>query len=179
MNSRYFAGILVILASVALSSCKTTEANYRAAYEKTMAARDSVDALDDTIYGKERRRGGTKTVETSAGNIEVNIRLVKVTDQGGGTSENLRRYNVVAGQFKQKFNAMSLRNRLADGGYPGAFVVETSEPYYYIIVGSYPTAEEAVKALEALKSSGEKSIRPPCPFILDATARRASSKAKL
>lgn len=178
MNNSYLAVTLLILASVVVSSCKTTEANYRAAYEKTIAARDSVDELDDTIYGKARKRGGTKTVETSAGNIEVSTRFVKVTDQGGGTSENLRRYNVVAGQFKQKFNAVSLRTRLSEGGYPGAFVVETSEPYYYIIVGSYPTVEEAAKALEALKAAGEKSIRPPCPFILDATARRASSKAK-
>lgn len=178
MNIRYLAGISIILASVALSSCKTTEANYRAAYEKTIAARDSVESFDDTIYGKVRQRGGTKTVETSAGNIDVKTQYVKVTEQGGGTAENLYRYNVVAGQFKQKFNALSLRKRLADGRYPGAFVVETAEPYYYIVVGSYTTVDEAAKALEALKAAGEKSVRPPCPFILDATARRASAKAK-
>jgi len=177
MNIRYLAGIIIILASVALSSCKTTEANYRAAYEKTIAARDSSDSLDDTIYGR-GRSAGTRTVETSNGNVEVKTQLVKVTADGGGISENLHRYNVVAGQFKQKFNAVSMRNRLADSEYPGAFVVETSEPYYYIIVGSYATPDEAQKALEALKAAELKSVRPPCPFILDATARRASSKAK-
>lgn len=177
MSSRYTAGV-IIMAAVALCSCKTTEANYRAAYEKAVAARDSSDSIDDTIYGKERRNAGTHVIETSAGKAEVKTQMVNVTAGGGGVVENLRRYNVVAGQFKQKFNAVSLRNRLADGSYPGAFVVETAEPYYYIVVGSYATADEAVKALEAVKSDGEKSIRPPCPFILDATARRASTKAR-
>lgn len=169
---------MTILAAVVVTSCKTTEANYRAAYEKTIAARDSSESIDDTIYGKERRKAGTHTVETTSGNVEVTTQMVKVTEGGGGVPENLRRYNVVAGQFKQKFNAVSLRNRLADGGYPGTFVVETAEPYYYIVTGSYASADEAAKALEALKAAKEKSIRPPCPFILDATARRASAKAK-
>ena len=108
----------------------------------------------------------------------MKVQYVRVTEDGGGKAENLLRYNVVAGQFKQKFNAVSMRNRLADGGYPDAFVAQTAEPYYYIIVGSYAAVDEAAKALEALKSAGLKSVRPPCPFILDATARRASAKAK-
>lgn len=178
MRIGYTAGIIIAIASVAFASCKTTEANYRAAYEKTIAARDSSDSIDDTIYGKVRRSGGTHTVETASGKVEVKTCMVKITADGGGVPENLRRYNVVAGQFKQRFNAVSLRNRLADSSYPGAFVVETAEPYYYIVVGSYATADEAAKALEAVKAAGEKSIRPPCPFILDATARRTSTKAR-
>ena len=170
--------LLTLFTSMVFASCKTTEANYKAAYEKTIAARDSSESIDDTIYGKERRQKNTNTVESAHGNVEVTTQLVKVTKDGGGTPENLRRYNVVAGQFKQQFNAISLRNRLADNGYPGAFVVETAEPYYYIVTGSYATIDEAVDALNKLRAAPPQGVREPCPFILDATSRRSASKSK-
>lgn len=170
--------LLTLFTSMVFASCKTTEANYRAAYEKTIAARDSSESIDDTIYGKERRQKKTNTVESAHGSVEVTTQMVKVTKNGGGTPENLRRYNVVAGQFKQQFNAISLRNRLADSGYPGAFVVETAEPYYYIVTGSYGSIDEASEALNKLKAASPQGVREPCPFILDATARRGASKTK-
>ena len=167
---------VVLLASVVMVSCKTTEANYRAAYEKTIAARDSSDSIDDTVYGKVRRESSSRTVATPSGDVEVTTQLVRVTKDGGGTPENLRRYNIIAGQFKQKFNALSLRDRLADGNFPGAFVVETAEPYYYIVVESTADIDDAARKLELLKADLPQGVRPPCPFILDATARRTSSK---
>lgn len=161
-----------------LGSCKTTEANYRAAYEKAVAARDSSESIDDTVYGKFRRELGSQTVATAQGDVEVKTQLVKVTKDGGGIPEMLRRYNVVVGQFKQKFNAVSMRDRLADNGYPGTFVIETAEPYYYIVTGSYTTLDEAASALAKLAAAKPQGMREPCPFILDATARRAPAKAK-
>ncbi len=173
---KYF--IIALFAIGMVCSCKTSEANYRAAYEKAVAARDSSDRLEETIYGKMRKQGATRTVDTGAGEAEVKTMPVKVTEGGGGENENLRRYNVVAGQFKQKFNALSLRDRLAGDGYPDAFVVETAEPYYYICVGSYSGLEEAANALVSLRDANLKGVKEPCPFILDATARRASVKAE-
>lgn len=83
--------LLTLFTSMVFASCKTTEANYRAAYEKTIAARDSSESIDDTIYGKERRQKNTNTVESAHGNVEVTTQLVKMTKDGGGTPENLRR----------------------------------------------------------------------------------------
>lgn len=154
------------------SGCKTTEENYRAAYEKTIEARKEQTALDSTVYGAERRRMQSNVISTSDGPVEVRAMLVKVTEGGGGIPENLKRFNVVAGQFKQQFNALSLRDRLVDKGYPGAFVVQTAEPYYYIVAGSYIDAAEAAKAMEALKKAQPVAMKEPCPFILDATTRR-------
>ena len=155
-----------------LPACKTSEANYREAYEKTIAARDAEASLDSTIYGTQRRQMTSANIETADGNVEVRRQMVKVTSDGGGLPENLKKYNVVVGQFKQLFNAKSLRNRLADGGYPSAFVVETAEPYYYIVLASFSDAAEAAKAMEEFKANGAFPMKEPCPFILDATGRR-------
>ena len=165
--------IPALAVAAAFTGCRTTEANYRAAYEKTMQARAEQDSLESTVYGRERRNMQSRTIDTPSGPVQVVARLVRVTDGGGGLPESLRRYNVVVGQFKQLFNAKSLRNRLADGGYPGAFVVETGEPYYYIVLASYSDAAEAQKEMERFAASGTLAMKEPCPFILDATARRS------
>lgn len=170
--------IAAIFPALGLVSCKTTEANYRAAYEKAISARDSSESIEETIYGKVRNQIDIHIIPTSVGDVEVKTQLVKVSKDGGGTPERLARYNVIAGQFKQKFNAVSLRNRLADNGYPGAFVIETSEPYYYIVTESYSSVDEAARAMKALQEAKPQGVKEPCPYLLDATARRTSAKAK-
>ncbi|MDE6207565.1 MAG: SPOR domain-containing protein [Muribaculaceae bacterium] len=171
--------LLIVLAALAVfSSCRTSEANYRAAYEKAIEAREDATALDSTVYGRVRREMNITTIATAAGPVELRTQLVRITADGGGIPERLHRYNVVAAQFKQKFNALSLRNRLADGDYPAAFVVETAEPYYYVIVESSHSLDDAKAALEGLDERKLPFVKDPCPFILDATARRTSTRKK-
>lgn len=155
-------------------SCKTTEANYRAAYEKAIAGRDSSEALENTIYGRERRQVGFEYVAVGGDTVAVRRQLVKVTDGGGAIPENLKRYCVVIGQFKQRFNAVSMRDRLAvsEGTLPEAFVVETGEPYYYVIGGSYATIGEAAERLKSFRTNPPVPFREPLPYILEASAAR-------
>lgn len=165
--------ILLILAALLLPcGCKTTEANYRAAYEKAMEARAERDSLENTIYGRERRMQQPRVVNTPSGDVQVTAQLVKVTKDGGGIPQNLHCYNVVVGQFKQLFNAKSMRERLVDMGYSKAFVVETGEPYYYVVLTSYGDAADAQRSLDAFRAADVLPMKEPCPFILDATARR-------
>ena len=170
--------IAAAVALLALSACKTTEENYRAAYEKTMEARSEAAAIDSTIYGVHRRQMGTQSVQTAQGPVEVRTQLVRVTDGGGGIAENLKRYCLVVGQFKMLFNAKSLRERLVDLGYPSAFVVETAEPFYYIVLNSYSDVDQAARELEAFKAAAPIALKEPCPFILDATAHRTGVKGR-
>lgn len=165
------SAIALALMVPALFSCKTTEANYKAAYDKTVAARDSVAQVENTIYGS-RRQMQSATVATDSGSVEVRRIRVKVTEGGGALPEQLHRFNVVAAQFKQRFNALSMRERLADGACPGAFVVETAEPYYYVVTASCADAADAARRLDALSTAADIAMRPPCPFILEAIGRR-------
>lgn len=149
-----------------LGSCKTTEANYRAAYERAVSGRDSLATIESTVYGAHRRSMGSRVFVMGADTFEVRSQRVRVTDGGGGITENLRPFNVVVGQFKQLFNARSMRERLADNGYPSAFVVETAEPYYYVVLSSHNEQAAAAAALRDIPASFPVAIKPPLPFIL-------------
>ena len=166
----------ILLLSFIVISCKTTEANYRSAYEKAIAGRDSSESLDKTIYGRERRMVGFSYVPIGDGDtIAVRRQLVKVTEDGGGIRENLKRYCVVVGQFKQKFNAVSMRDRYATmpgSVMPGAFVVETGEPYFYVVASSYARLKDAADAMKTFQENPPFVMKSPLPFILEATASR-------
>ncbi len=155
-----------------VSACRTTEANYRAAYERALAGRDSAMAVDSTIYGRYRRDFTTVQVQLADGRTaDVTVQRVKLTEDLGVSSEYLKRYNVVVGRFKQIFNARSMRQRLVDNGFPRAMVLETAEPYYYVVINSFATADEAFAAIDSIPE-GAIAMRPPMPYVLDATAAR-------
>lgn len=161
--------ILILLLSAALlAGCKTSEANYRAAYEKAVAGRADRDSTGNSIYGAGRRSMDMTTAIAGSDTALVKATFVRVTEGGGGLREWLGRYNVAVGQMKQRINAISLRERLADAGYPRAFVVETPEPYYYVIVASYPTEAEAVHETARLRAMRDfpVAMRRPLPFII-------------
>ena len=67
---KHLRSILYVTAAFAMmlsGGCKTTEANYRQAYEKAIAARDSSDNIDSTIYGQIRRQFNEQAVVTVSG----------------------------------------------------------------------------------------------------------------
>lgn len=172
MKHIFYPIVALIAVCAAMSGCRTSEANYRQAYERAMAGRDSAMAIDSTIYGRYRRDFTTQQVQLAGGRTaDVIVQRVKLTDGMGVPPEYLRRYNVVVGRFKQIFNARSMRERLADSGFPRAMVLETAEPYYYVVINSFATADEAFAAMDSI-AEGAIAMRPPLPYVLDATAAR-------
>lgn len=147
-----------------LTACKTTEANYRSAYERAVAGRG--DDTDSTIYTKIRREFTPGAMTYDGRTFPTGSQFVAVTEGGGGISESIKRYCVVAGQFKQIFNAKSMRERLTDNGYPGAFVVQTREPYYFVVAGSSHDIEPAIEIFDKLQADTALHLREPAPFIL-------------
>ena len=97
--------ILIAIAALALmtTACKTSEANYRAAYEKAVEAREADQSVDSTIYGNIRRQANTSTVEVEPGIIRS--QLVRVTEGGGGIRENLHRYCMTPSNWKNLSHA--------------------------------------------------------------------------
>lgn len=172
MKSLKILGITAVAAMMTCTwSCKTSEKNYREAYERAMAGRETGESpIDGTVYAAQRQMGLNKFV-MAGDTFDVYSTRVSVTEGGGGIRENLRRYNIVVGQFKQQFNAVSMRNRLADGGYPSAFVVQTPEPYYFVILGSYSELGAAASALKQIPEQMPVAVKSPCPFLLSVTQR--------
>lgn len=156
--------IVIAIVIVSLAACKTTEENYRAAYEKTIAAREEAD--HETIYGAQRRDIQHQAVISGTDTIPVVIEQISPAGGDKKPAPVILAYNVVAGRFKQQFNAFSLRDRLVEAGYKDAAVVKTAEPYYYIITSTFASPKDAKAALEKLKADAPVAMSSPLPFIL-------------
>lgn len=155
-----------------ITSCKTNENNYRKAYERATAQNDrNVTDFESTIYN--RYRGNVKDVTLDVDGTPVNARIatVRLTDDGGGIREWLKKYNVVVGEFKQKFNANSLRSRFVDAGYPRTFLVENGEPYYYIVVASSDNVSEIAAFADSMKVKSPVPLKDGFPYILQVAGR--------
>lgn len=158
--------LYIVGASVlAFTACKTTEANYRAAYE-TAKERSRSGDLDSTVYASIRKEARPSAVKVGADTLPLVTQNVKLTAEGASAGAPLRRYNLVVAQFKQIFNARSMKKRLADGGYPEALIVETKEPLYYVIAESYDNAAAALTGLNTIKAAPPMSMKDPFPWIL-------------
>ncbi|MDE6377341.1 MAG: SPOR domain-containing protein [Duncaniella sp.] len=158
--------LAVIVAFVALAACKTTEANYRTAYDSAKRQQQESTGLDSTIYGRIRSQAANSKLVVGADSLPLKREYVGYTPEGGSSRENLLRYNVVVGQFKQVFNARQMRERLIAAGYDGAMIVNTREPLYYVVALSVSTPEEALAAWQRVTSDHSLVLRSPLPFIL-------------
>lgn len=149
--------------ALALSACKTTEANYRAAYEKAME-KDRA-GVDSTVYARIRQEARPQKVIIGSDTLAMRGEYVVLTAGMDQNPELFRTYNIVTGQFKQLFTAKNMRKRLNDAGFDSAIVVQTKEPLYYVIAMSVGTPAEASAALVKVKDSGFP-LRDPFPWVL-------------
>ena len=146
--------------------CKTTESNYRQAYETAVAKNRDSSGVDSTIYAKIRNSARTSDLVVTGDTMPMRTEYIGYTEDGGASRETIGRYNVVVGQFKQVFNARQMRARLQSSGYDSAFIIHTREPLYYVCTQACATPEEAEKAFVRVKDDKSIVLRDPLPFIL-------------
>lgn len=146
--------VYLLMAAMLLSlfGCKTTEANYRSAYELAVKNKAPKDTVNDGI--------------DSDAIPEQWAEYVAFTQDAGGDKSNMKTYCVVVAQFKQIFNAKAMRNRLESMGYSKAFIVQNAKPDYYVVAQSFETVSEAETALKAISKDKNLIIRTPYPRIL-------------
>lgn len=162
---------LIIGLMVALTACKPSEANYKRAYDTAIAAGRDADE-DSTIYAGMRRQMSQREAVLDGDTVMIKTQWVSATADGGGTNDSIRQYCVVAAEFKQVFNARSMRDRLAGMGYNGAFVVQNSEPRYYVVALSTSQADEAAACLRKLRNEKALALKAPLPYILTTPQHR-------
>lgn len=156
--------ISCVISAFALAGCKTTEANYRSAYEITKAKQTEAaggDTPSPLLSGAQPRDITVDGIEVTS--VTERVRQVPID---GAPAATVRRYNVVAGRFHQIFNAKAMRQRLADNGYPNAAVAENRDKLYYVIASSFAEMAPAAEALKALAADSRLSLKQPFPFIL-------------
>lgn len=150
----------------AASACKTTEANYRAAYETAVGAERQKSAVDSTIYSRIRNSARMSDMVVGSDTLSIRTEHIGFTDDGGASRESVKRYCIVVGQFKQLFNARQMRKRLQANGYDDAFIIHTREPLYYVCSATCSSPEEAKDAIRRVEADKSLVLRDPLPFVL-------------
>lgn len=137
--------LFIMLLSAA--SCKTTEENYKAAYDIAVRKQETGAGRDvSSFITRERRLNEYKQVGTDS--VRIVIENVSVID---GPVNNIGKYGVVVGEFKQVFNAKSYRDRInnAENNTDApAFVAMNSMKQYYVIYRSFDTKTAAAAFLK-------------------------------
>ncbi len=153
------------MAFSALIGCKTTEENYRRAYERSQKS-ESAD-IDSTIYGRIRREASEELYTIGGDTVNLRREYVALTNGQDVIDANaIKRYSIVAARFKQLFHAKSACSRFKDAGYGESFIVETREPLYYVVIASTPDVTEARELLRKVEQNPPFKLQENMPFIL-------------
>lgn len=156
--------LLFILIFSIFVGCKTTEANYRAAYEiaKDKQERNSADLSEGATLNKYNQ---PKQTVIDGDTLMLLTDYAGLVDDGGITRQNLRKYNIVVGQFKQLFNARQMMQRLRDSGYTEAGIIVNRQKDHLVIAVSVPTINDAVDAIKRVDSDSTLVMRSPLPYV--------------
>lgn len=144
-----------------LSACKTTEQNYRNAYQVAKEnTRNKVDPETDARLNSERNG---RTIDFNGKKISVTTGYFDFVDDSD-TNVPTGQFAVVVGKFKQIFNARMFKTRLADKKYP-AYILFNADKEYFVIVRDFASQNEAAQYITDIKSHIPFPI-PIEPFIL-------------
>lgn len=160
--------LIAALAALAISSCKTTEANYRSAYETTVAhqreRQGGLDTPELTATGAltprptEVSNGVTLPIATAWLRNEHNSNVTTRLD-------SVKRYNIVVARFRQSFNAGQMLSRLRRENYPEALVLKTADNYY-VATSTTANPDTALARIRAVAADSSLRLKAPFPFIL-------------
>ncbi|MEF9924072.1 MAG: SPOR domain-containing protein [Muribaculaceae bacterium] len=146
MNKIMLGSIALIIAIGAIS-CKTTEKNYRQAYEK--AVMKEKEGVDSTTYNKIKEEEKGAMVAINGEDVRIKSEYLQIAD---GEQSDMKNYGVVVGQFKQVFNARSFRDRLKSKKYP-SYVVINRDGIYYVVIKGFDKNVEAAEYLKNIKKN--------------------------
>lgn len=165
MKKILYAAAVGVFALSTLQSCKTSEENYRAAYEITKA-KQTEGLTQEEIAGFAREEAIPRTLYKGD---SIPLKTEYLTRVEGGDDNRQLRYNVIVASFRQLFNARSLYTRLHDNGYPTAILLRDSQSRYYIGAETTASLDSALLTLRTLQDSPSEApvpIRAPYPYIL-------------
>ncbi len=156
------------LLSVLATGCKTSEKNYREAYLVAKEKATETSGIDNTIYDKIRREAVASRLVTAQGDSLPTMTVgVQCTPDGYAVPDSVGRYSLAVAQFKQVFNARSLASRLRqNGSWPGAMVLQTAEPLYYVVVATSSSLDQIASDYKRLTEGNSVAMKDPYPWIL-------------
>lgn len=173
MRIRHIITVSAALALLVTAGCKTTEENYRAAYEKALAKQNE-GLTGEELSGFAREEAMPKSVWRGD---SIPLRAVYAnTVAESDTTKAAERFNIILASFSQKFNAASAIARIRQAGWREAHLLIDKDKRYYVSAISTASLDSAVYYLNEIKSQPPIAIRPPYPYILDKVRNEAKPR---
>lgn len=121
--------ILIFALAAVLASCHSTEANYKASYEKSIAASRTGEKGEK--YEHDIKVRSQNNYEVDGDSIRLQRHYFNIVD---GDDSVIKKYSVVVAEFQQKFNAKSYCERLRKEDGLNSYVVYVARTRYYCVV---------------------------------------------
>ena len=154
--------ILLMAAALTMVSCKTTEKNYRTAYE--VAKANDKNRLDSETEKKiEAEKFGQET-KINGDSVNMKTEYVQLVEIEQGDESSFPEYNVAVGYFKQVFNARMFKKRLKSKSI-GAYILLDNLKQYYVIAAGFDDPKEAAKYIKNIEDNIPFKL-PIEPFIV-------------
>lgn len=138
---------LVLVLTLALTSCKSKESNFRKAYDLAKA-NEMAEATEDNSSVTV-----TPVIVNEGNNVNtdnVNVRTERLDVMNGGS---LKAYNVVCGSFSNQDNANNLRNTLVNAGYSAQVAQNPETKMFRVIAATFDDKAAAVASRDKLRST--------------------------
>jgi hypothetical protein len=162
MKAMKIMGMATALAfALTLASCHTTEANYKAAYDKAVEKTRQNRGLEWEEKQADRVRANTVIDGDS---VRVKRYHFNVVDDKPAVA---KKYAVVTGEFQQKFNAMSMRDRYRKEGHQSYVVYHAKEKTYFVVVNAYDDLAVAAAFIRIMKDKTKVKPTVPRPWVLE------------
>lgn len=163
MKKTLYIVLLAIIASLTMTSCHSSEKNYREAYEKAMERRKTGIGAETYAKIEAERQRFTHVINGDS------VRMVYMNANVAIDSTDVPKpYNVIVATFTQRINAKSYRDRLREEcGFAGSYVLFGGpDKLYYVVLEGYDDRESAAAMLRDLDKKVAMKILEPLPWIL-------------
>ncbi len=157
---KYLSILVFACIMLLVTSCKSSESNYRMAYEKAKAAMNDGVSAETTARIETEKKSNTAVI--AGDSLRLITDRVNIVDD---KSAVMKPFGVVVGEYKQLFNARSFRDRLKKEGQP-AYVVMNGERMYFVVAHGFDTSVEAAEFLKNVRAKVKMKIPIEKPWIL-------------
>ena len=155
--------VALVLASVMMTSCHSSEKNYREAYEKAAERRKTGIGAETYAKIEAERQRYTHVINGDS------VRMVYVNANVAiDSTDAVSPYNVVVATFSQRLNAQSYRDRLREEcGFKGSYVLFGGpDKQDYVVLQGFGDKEQAAALLHDIDKKVCLKILEPLPWIL-------------
>ena len=163
IKTLYFI-VAVMVATVMMTSCHSSEKNYREAYEKAVERRKTGIGAETYAKIEAERQRYTHVINGDS------VRMVYVNANVAiDSTDAVSPYNVVVATFSQRMNAQSYRDRLREEcGFKGSYVLFGGpDKKYFVVVKGFEELDVATAFLKTIDHSVKMKILEPKAWIIE------------